>query len=169
MATPARSPAGDAGITVSARPPVNATTGIVAYRSPAGPGVRLDAGTAYSGAVIGRHYDSLLVKITASGVSVTEAADRMLRGLSEFRVRGVEPCRRDSCDDDEADDACRSLAELQMDGAAPRQPLLTALTCHRSADAGGPTAGPIGRCRTGRGTHTRSDPVLSDPIRSDPI
>ena len=63
---------------------------IVAYRSPAGPGVRLDAGTAYSGAVIGRHYDSLLVKITASGVSVTEAADRMLRGLSEFRVRGVE-------------------------------------------------------------------------------
>jgi pyruvate carboxylase len=63
---------------------------IVAYRSPAGPGVRLDAGTAYSGAVIGRHYDSLLVKITTSGVSETEAADRMLRGLSEFRVRGVE-------------------------------------------------------------------------------
>ncbi len=63
---------------------------IVAYRSPAGPGIRLDAGTAYSGAVIGRHYDSLLVKITASGVSETEAADRMLRGLSEFRVRGVE-------------------------------------------------------------------------------
>jgi pyruvate carboxylase len=63
---------------------------IVAYRSPAGPGIRLDAGTAYSGAVIGRHYDSLLVKITASGVSEAEAADRMLRGLSEFRVRGVE-------------------------------------------------------------------------------
>jgi pyruvate carboxylase len=63
---------------------------IVAYRSPAGPGIRLDAGTAYSGAVIGRHYDSLLVKITASGVSAAEATDRMLRGLSEFRVRGVE-------------------------------------------------------------------------------
>jgi pyruvate carboxylase len=63
---------------------------IVAYRSPAGPGIRLDAGTAYSGAVIGRHYDSLLVKITASGISETEATDRMLRGLSEFRVRGVE-------------------------------------------------------------------------------
>jgi pyruvate carboxylase len=63
---------------------------IVAYRSPAGPGIRLDAGTAYSGAVIGRHYDSLLVKITALGVSETEAADRMLRGLNEFRVRGVE-------------------------------------------------------------------------------
>ncbi len=63
---------------------------IVAYRSPAGPGIRLDAGTAYSGAVIGRHYDSLLVKITASGVSESEATDRMLRGLGEFRVRGVE-------------------------------------------------------------------------------
>ncbi len=63
---------------------------IVAYRSPAGPGIRLDAGTAYSGAVIGRHYDSLLVKITTSGVSEAEATDRMLRGLSEFRVRGVE-------------------------------------------------------------------------------
>ena len=63
---------------------------IVAYRSPAGPGIRLDAGTAYSGAVIGRYYDSLLVKITASGVSEGEATDRMLRGLSEFRVRGVE-------------------------------------------------------------------------------
>ncbi len=63
---------------------------IVAYRSPAGPGIRLDAGTAYSGAVIGRHYDSLLVKITALGVSEAEATDRMLRGLSEFRVRGVE-------------------------------------------------------------------------------
>ncbi|MDJ0909356.1 MAG: pyruvate carboxylase [Woeseiaceae bacterium] len=63
---------------------------IVAYRSPAGPGIRLDAGTAYSGAVIGRHYDSLLVKITASGMSEAEATDRMLRGLSEFRVRGVE-------------------------------------------------------------------------------
>jgi pyruvate carboxylase len=63
---------------------------IVAYRSPAGPGIRLDAGTAYSGAVIGRHYDSLLVKITTSGMSEAEATDRMLRGLSEFRVRGVE-------------------------------------------------------------------------------
>ena len=63
---------------------------IVAYRSPAGPGIRLDAGTAYSGAVLGRHYDSLLVKITTSGVSEAEATDRMMRGLSEFRVRGVE-------------------------------------------------------------------------------
>jgi pyruvate carboxylase len=63
---------------------------ISAYRSPSGPGVRLDAGTAYSGAVITRHYDSLLVKVTASGRDDQEAVDRMQRALGEFRVRGVE-------------------------------------------------------------------------------
>ena len=63
---------------------------IVAYRSPAGPGIRLDAGTAYSGAHITRHYDSLLVKVTASGQTNDEAVQRMRRALSEFRVRGVE-------------------------------------------------------------------------------
>ncbi len=63
---------------------------IVAYRSPSGPGIRLDAGTAYSGAVITRHYDSLLVKVTAAGRTSTEAIDRMQRALREFRVRGVE-------------------------------------------------------------------------------
>ena len=63
---------------------------IVAYRSPSGPGIRLDAGTAYSGAVITRHYDSLLVKVTALGQSDVEAQDRMLRALGEFKVRGVE-------------------------------------------------------------------------------
>ncbi len=63
---------------------------IVAYRSPAGPGIRLDAGTAYSGAHITRHYDSLLVKVTASGYSDAEAVARMRRALDEFKVRGVE-------------------------------------------------------------------------------
>ncbi|MEO0423898.1 MAG: pyruvate carboxylase [Pseudomonadota bacterium] len=63
---------------------------ISAYRSPSGPGIRLDAGTAYSGAVITRHYDSLLVKVTASGRDDEEAVNRMRRALGEFRVRGVE-------------------------------------------------------------------------------
>jgi pyruvate carboxylase len=63
---------------------------ISAYRSPSGPGIRLDAGTAYSGAVITRHYDSLLVKVTASGRDGEEAVCRMQRALTEFRVRGVE-------------------------------------------------------------------------------
>ena len=62
---------------------------LTAYRSAAGFGVRLDAGTAYSGAVITPFYDSLLVKVTAWGHSPVEAALRMDRALREFRVRGV--------------------------------------------------------------------------------
>ena len=59
------------------------------YRSPAGFGIRLDAGTAYAGAHITRYYDSLLVKITAWGNTPDEVARRMLRALSEFRIQGV--------------------------------------------------------------------------------
>lgn len=62
---------------------------IVGYRSPAGFGVRLDGGTAYSGAVITPFYDSLLVKVTTRGSTPIEAIDRMDRALREFRVRGV--------------------------------------------------------------------------------
>jgi pyruvate carboxylase len=62
---------------------------ITAYRSPAGFGVRLDAGTAYTGALITRYYDSLLVKVTAWAPSSEETTARMLRALYEFRVRGV--------------------------------------------------------------------------------
>ncbi|RMF08536.1 MAG: pyruvate carboxylase [Alphaproteobacteria bacterium] len=63
---------------------------IVAYRSPSGPGIRLDGGTAYSGALITRHFDSLLVKVTAWGPNEAEALSRMRRALFEFRIRGVE-------------------------------------------------------------------------------
>ena len=38
---------------------------ITAYRGATGHGIRLDGGTAYSGAVITRYYDSLLEKVTA--------------------------------------------------------------------------------------------------------
>lgn len=62
---------------------------IIGYRSPAGFGVRLDGGTAYSGAVITPFYDSLLVKVTTRGATPIEAIDRMDRALREFRVRGV--------------------------------------------------------------------------------
>ncbi len=62
---------------------------VTAYRSPAGFGVRLDAGTAYSGAFIGRSYDSLLVKVTAWAPTSEETIRRMHRALWEFRVRGV--------------------------------------------------------------------------------
>ena len=62
---------------------------ITAYRSATGMGVRLDGGTAYSGAVITRYYDSLLVKITCSGPTPGSAIARMDRALREFRIRGV--------------------------------------------------------------------------------
>lgn len=62
---------------------------LVAYRSAAGFGIRLDAGTAYSGAVITPYYDSLLVKVTAWAPTTEEAIARMDRALREFRIRGV--------------------------------------------------------------------------------
>ena len=62
---------------------------IIAYRSPSGPGIRLDGGAAYSGAWISRAYDSLLVKVTARGSDSSESVSRMRRALMEFRVRGV--------------------------------------------------------------------------------
>ncbi|QDU76310.1 2-oxoglutarate carboxylase small subunit [Bremerella volcania] len=60
------------------------------YRSGAGMGVRLDAGSAFSGAVVHPYYDSLLVKVTARGRRFVDAARRMERVLQEFRVRGVK-------------------------------------------------------------------------------
>ncbi len=63
---------------------------ITSYRSPAGFGVRLDGGTAYTGAVITPYFDSLLVKLTCFSPTLEETAARTLRALSEFRVRGVK-------------------------------------------------------------------------------
>ncbi len=62
---------------------------ITAYRSASGFGIRLDGGTAYSGAFITRYYDPLLVKVTAWAPQPLEAISRMDRALREFRIRGV--------------------------------------------------------------------------------
>lgn len=62
---------------------------IVAYRGATGFGVRLDGGTAYTGAVITRFYDSLLEKVTVWAPTAEEAIKRMDRALREFRIRGV--------------------------------------------------------------------------------
>jgi pyruvate carboxylase len=62
---------------------------ITAYRGATGMGIRLDGGTAYSGAVITRFYDSLLEKVTAWAPTPEEAIARMDRALREFRIRGV--------------------------------------------------------------------------------
>ena len=60
------------------------------YRSAAGLGIRLDAGTAFSGAVVNPFYDSMLVKVTARAQTLAAAASRMDRCLQEFRIRGVK-------------------------------------------------------------------------------
>lgn len=62
---------------------------ITTYRAATGMGLRLDEGTAYSGAVITRYYDSLLTKVTAWAPTPEAAIARMDRALREFRIRGV--------------------------------------------------------------------------------
>ncbi|MCK4684171.1 MAG: ATP-grasp domain-containing protein, partial [Pirellulales bacterium] len=52
---------------------------ITAYRSASGMGIRLDAGTAFSGAVVTPYFDSLLVKVTAKGLSHVETAGHIER------------------------------------------------------------------------------------------
>ena len=63
---------------------------IITYRSSAGFGIRLDTGMGTTGSAITPFYDSLLVKITASGQTFPMALQRMGRALREFRIRGVK-------------------------------------------------------------------------------
>ena len=63
---------------------------ILTFRPAEGFGIRLDGGMGDAGAVITPFYDSLLVKITASGQTFDMALDRMDRALREFRIRGVK-------------------------------------------------------------------------------
>ncbi|MFT8871465.1 MAG: pyruvate carboxylase [Sporolactobacillus sp.] len=60
------------------------------YRSGGGFGVRLDAGSAYTGSVITPYYDSLLVKLSTYARTFEGAAVKMQRGLKEFRIRGIK-------------------------------------------------------------------------------
>uniref|UniRef100_A0A672Q3I7 pyruvate carboxylase n=1 Tax=Sinocyclocheilus grahami TaxID=75366 RepID=A0A672Q3I7_SINGR len=60
------------------------------FRSGEGMGIRLDSASAFQGAVISPHYDSLLVKVIASGKDLPVASAKMSRALAEFRVRGVK-------------------------------------------------------------------------------
>ncbi|CAL8376568.1 unnamed protein product [Boreogadus saida] len=60
------------------------------FRSGEGMGIRLDSASAFPGAIISPHYDSLLVKVIASGNDLLGAASKMSRALAEFRVRGVK-------------------------------------------------------------------------------
>ena len=62
---------------------------IRAYRGATGFGIRLDGGTAYSGALITPFYDSLLEKLTTWAPTPEDAIARTDRALREFRIRGV--------------------------------------------------------------------------------
>ncbi|KAL7880356.1 hypothetical protein SRHO_G00026100 [Serrasalmus rhombeus] len=64
--------------------------GVKVFRSAEGMGIRLDSASAFQGALISPHYDSLLVKVIASGKDLPTAASKMLRALAEFRIRGVK-------------------------------------------------------------------------------
>jgi pyruvate carboxylase len=64
-------------------------TGVIsAYRSPGGPGVRLDGGT-HVAAEVSAHFDSMLVKLTCNGHDFANAVRRARRAIAEFRIRGV--------------------------------------------------------------------------------
>jgi acetyl-CoA/propionyl-CoA carboxylase biotin carboxyl carrier protein len=60
---------------------------VVAYRSPAGPGVRVDSGIE-EGSEVTAHYDPMLAKVIAHGPDRAVALARLDRALAELRVVG---------------------------------------------------------------------------------
>lgn len=62
---------------------------ITGYRSPGGPGVRVDSGV-YMNYTIPSYYDSMISKLIVWGRNRNEAINRMKRALSEYIVLGVK-------------------------------------------------------------------------------
>jgi pyruvate carboxylase len=63
---------------------------LVTVRTAAGYGIRLDAGSLYTGSKISPFFDSMLVKVSASGRTLKGTCQRLERALKEFRIRGVK-------------------------------------------------------------------------------
>ena len=63
---------------------------IIARRMANGYGIRIDAGSIYTGYKISPFFDSMLIKVSAKGRTLKGACQRMTRALKEFRVRGVK-------------------------------------------------------------------------------
>ena len=61
---------------------------IVAYREPAGHGVRVDSGIA-AGSIVPSMYDPLLAKVVVRGRTRPESIRRMQRCLQDYEIRGV--------------------------------------------------------------------------------
>ena len=62
---------------------------ITGYRSPGGPGVRLDSGV-YMNYTIPTFYDSMISKLITYGRNRNDAINRMKRALSEYIILGVK-------------------------------------------------------------------------------
>ena len=62
---------------------------IVRYRSPGGPGIRVDSGI-HMGYSIPPMYDSMISKLCAWGMDRDEAIDRMRRAIYEYVILGVQ-------------------------------------------------------------------------------
>jgi acetyl/propionyl-CoA carboxylase alpha subunit len=58
------------------------------FELPAGAGVRVDSGVE-SGSVVGMHYDAMLAKVIAHGVTREEASSRLAAALAGARLHGV--------------------------------------------------------------------------------
>lgn len=63
---------------------------IEVFRSGEGMGIRLDSASAFAGAIVSPHYDSLLVKVIAKANTLKATAAKLNRSLKEFRIRGVK-------------------------------------------------------------------------------
>ena len=63
---------------------------VIAYRSAAGFGIRLDGGSIYQGVRISPFFDSLLVKVSGHAPDFNGAVMKIDRALQEFRIRGVK-------------------------------------------------------------------------------
>lgn len=63
---------------------------IIAYRNAGGFGIRLDEGSSYPGVNISPFFDSMLVKVSATGRTLKGTSQRLQRALREFRIRGVK-------------------------------------------------------------------------------
>lgn len=62
---------------------------ILRYRSPGGPGIRVDSGV-HMGYTIPTHYDSMISKLCSYGSDRTEAIQRMKRAIYEYVILGVK-------------------------------------------------------------------------------
>ncbi|MES2387433.1 MAG: pyruvate carboxylase [Bacteroidota bacterium] len=63
---------------------------VIAYRNATGFGIRLDEGSCFAGARISPFFDSMLVKVSATGRTLKGTVQRLHRALREFRIRGVK-------------------------------------------------------------------------------